>query len=145
MNKNQTPLPCACTAVRKANRALFRYYENALAGSGLSVTQFSILRTLQRNGDTPLTELANELVMERTSLYRTIAPLIEAGTVALAPGKNKKIKVAKLTDNGITQINVSEPHWRAAQESFIAAIGEDNWQAISGVLQTVPGIVSALR
>ena len=137
--------PCACTTVRKANRALYRFYEIAMAGTGLSITQFSILRSLKRTGPSPLSTLAETLVMERTSLYRTIAPLVEAGAITLKEGDNKKIKIADLTPNGIAMIEAARPNWEKAQNAIMAAIGETEWAALSKTLLTIPNLVSDLK
>ena len=44
------PLPCACTALRRSGRALSRFYDEALAETGLRVTQYSLLAALARSG-----------------------------------------------------------------------------------------------
>jgi len=137
--------PCACTTIRKANRSLFRFYEKAMAGTGVSITQFSILRALNRKGPTALSVLADTLVMERTSLYRTIAPMVEGGSIALENGDNKKIKVAALTPAGTALMESAKPQWEAAQQQFTAAIGEAEWAALSATLLSVPTIVSDLK
>lgn len=145
MSKNQNPAPCACTTVRKANRALFRFYENAMIGTGLSITQFSILRALARCGPTALSELADILVMERTSLYRTIAPLVESNAIAMKAGANKRIKIAALTPYGEEMIDAARPNWESAQSAITSAIGEAQWVDLSETLLSIPTIVSDLK
>jgi len=141
----QNTQPCACTTVRKANRALFRFYEDAMVGTGLSITQFSILRSLQRTGPCALSELANTLVMERTSLYRTIAPLLAQEAIVTTMVKtNKKIKVAALTSKGEALIEAALPNWSQAQETIIKTVGEDKWDALSSILIDIPALVSEL-
>ncbi len=135
--------PCVCTTVRKANRALFRHYERAFSRTGISQIQFSILRQLERSGPTPLAELAEALVMERTSLYRSIRPLTDSGAVALAPGANRRIKVASLTQKGRELIDSAEPIWRRTQERVVHAIGEESWRQLSAVLLAIPELIQA--
>ena len=45
--------PCLCGRLRRASRTLTRLYDEALGPVGLTVTQFSILRTLSRAGARP--------------------------------------------------------------------------------------------
>ena len=116
-----------------------------MAGTGLSITQFSILRSLSRTGPSPLSSLALALVMERTSLYRTIAPLVENGAVVLKEGNNKKIKIAALTPDGTSMMEVARPNWEKAQNAITAAIGETEWSALSKTLLTIPNLVSDLK
>ena len=136
-------VPCACTTVRKANRALFRFYERAMEGSGMSITQFSIARTLDRNGPTPLSELAEELVMERTSLYRTIAPLNAIGAIDIEAAETGRAKFARLTCKGKKLMLSATPNWQRAQDIMINAIGESDWQKLSIALLKIPGLVDA--
>ncbi|MEO1243213.1 MAG: MarR family winged helix-turn-helix transcriptional regulator [Pseudomonadota bacterium] len=133
--------PCACTTVRKANRALFRYYEEAMEGSGLTITQFAIVRALNRNGPTALTPLAQELVMERTSLYRTLRPLEDAGAVKITEAKQGRVKVATLTQRGVKMMRAAEPKWEQAQSFVVGAIGEKNWKALAASLLEIPEIL----
>ena len=68
-----------------------RVYEGALAKAGLTSTQFAVLRALERKGGTlPLTHLAEELVLERTSLYRAIAPLERDALVKVTATKDRR-------------------------------------------------------
>ncbi len=41
---------CACGRLRRASRALTQLYDDLMAPAGLRVTQFSLLRTLSREG-----------------------------------------------------------------------------------------------
>jgi DNA-binding MarR family transcriptional regulator len=128
MNASTAPapadLPCACTTLRKASRAVARLYERHLAAAGLSATQFSILRALERRGTSNLRPLADELVMERTSLYRAVAPLERAGLVLIeAAAGDARARRASLTSAGHERIAVALPHWQAAQRRFIESFG----------------------
>jgi DNA-binding MarR family transcriptional regulator len=117
-------LPCACTTLRKASRAVARLYESHLAQAGLSATQFAILRALERRGASNLRPLADELVMERTSLYRAIAPLERSGLVVIeADSSDARARRAALTTAGRERIAVALPHWEAAQRAFIEGFG----------------------
>ncbi len=133
--------PCACTTVRKANRALSRFYEDAMAESGLTITQFAIVRALNRNGPTSLGDLADELVMERTSLYRTLRPLEAAGAVKVRTAKTGRAKTATLTSAGVKMLGAAEPFWKSAQSSVVGAIGERNWQNLAKSLLQIPGLL----
>lgn len=110
-------------------------------GSGVSITQFAILRALDRNGETPLSRLADELVMERTSLYRTIAPLVEAGAVELTAAPKGRTKLAAVTREGRALMHAAAPNWDAAQASVVGALGPENWKALSETLLQIPHLL----
>ena len=132
---------CVCTTTRKANRALFRYYEKAMNGTGLTIVQFSILRALDRNGPTTLSSLAEELVMERTSLYRTIKALAEREAVSIEGTGEGREKRASITQNGQILMTGAAPAWEQAQNTIITKIGPDMWQALSAKLLEIPEIL----
>ena len=121
-------LPCACTTLRKASRAVARLYEGHLAHAGLSATQFAILRALERGGTRNLRPLADELVMERTSLYRAIAPLERSGLVVIeADAGDARAQRAALTTAGRERIAAALPHWEAAQRTFVEGFGTGDY------------------
>src|SRR5690349_18366919 len=93
--------PCVCTALRKATRAVSRVYDEALEAAGLTTTQFAILRHVARAGTPPLSRLAEQLVMDRTSLYRTLEPMQRHGWVAIAPAPAGRAKLVSLTPEGV--------------------------------------------
>jgi DNA-binding MarR family transcriptional regulator len=126
-------IACACTALRKASRAVTRLYDERLAAHGMTTTQFSILRHLARAGDLPLSRLADRLVMDRTSLYRTLTPVERAGWVAvdIGPGRSK---LARLTAAGRAAIASAEDDWQSAQDRVVGELAGDEWQALLGTL-----------
>ena len=128
---------CVCTALRKAARAVSRSYDEALLGSGMTIAQFSVLRHIARGGDIPLSRLAEALVMDRTSLYRALAPLEQKGLVTTGGGPKGRVRVAALTDAGRGAMEAAAIPWRAAQERLIGAMGEEDWAALETALGSV--------
>src|SRR5260370_428682 len=70
---------CNCFAVRAAARHVTQSYDQFLAPTGLRTTQFSILAKLKRKGPLTINALAEDMVMDRTTLGRTILPLERDG------------------------------------------------------------------
>lgn len=128
-------MPCACTTLRKAARAVARVYDDALAGSGMTTAQFSILRHLARTPGIELSRLADKLVMERTSLYRAMAPLEARGWISTKPGKGKA-RVAELTGEGRTAMRAAEPAWEEVQRRVVTPMG-DAWAGLESALRAL--------
>lgn len=133
---------CACTALRKATRAVGRLYDEMLADSGLTTAQFSILRHLARAESLPLSRLADHLVMDRTTLYRALTPLLREGWVAVEASGRGKAKLARLTDSGRAAMLRAEPGWERAQERLIGAFGAEAWMALEWGLKGLTGIAT---
>ena len=128
--------PCVCTTLRKATRAVARLYDEALTGAGMTTAQFAILRSVARNQPIPLSRLADSLVMERTSLYRALAPIEAKGWVSVKPGQGKT-RLASLTRKGRAAMEVAEADWEAAQQRITGGIGAEAWEGLSTGLRAL--------
>lgn len=134
--------PCVCTTLRKASRAVTRAYDEGLAGTGLTITQFAVLRNLERQGEMPLSRLAELLVMDRTSLYRLIAPLERQGWVTVADGAGR-VKRASISDAGRAAMLAATPAWERVQEKLIDGMGAGAWAALQVDLGALGGAARA--
>jgi DNA-binding MarR family transcriptional regulator len=134
-------LPCAAGTLRRASRSLARLYDAHLASSGLTTTQFSILRSVQRQGGrVPLAELADDLVFERTSLYRALAPLRRDGLISISAGTDRRTKDVVLTTRAGRRIAAAMPHWREAQRAVLERFGVGAWHDLSGDLRQLTAL-----
>jgi DNA-binding MarR family transcriptional regulator len=125
-------LPCACTTLRKATRAVSRIYDDSLAAVGMNVTQLAILRAIGRAGDggAPLSRLAESLIMDKTSLYRGLGPLIRSGWVAVTQAGEGRTKLVRLTAKGRRVTDAAAAPWEAAQSRVVEAFGVERWAAL---------------
>src|SRR5271165_519320 len=131
---------CTCLAVRQAARHISQFYDQHLAAAGLRTTQYSILGKLRRLGPMTINALADELVMDRTTLGRNILPLEREGLISIAPGRtDRRSKDLRLTDAGVERLRAAREGWREAQSRFAAAFGEER----SVELRALLGQVSA--
>jgi len=135
-------LPCACTSLRKAARAVSRLYDGHMGLDGANITQFAILRALEREPDQPLSRLAEAMVMDRTSLYRALTPMAREGWIVIQAGSTGRTKIARLAEKGQAVMRQALPHWAAAQTRFIEAFGREEWSALSETLKGVVGMVA---
>ncbi len=130
MTSNSVPRPCACNSVRKTARVLARTFDLALAGSGLNITQLAVLRALQRHPLEPLSHVAEDLAMDRTSLYRALAAMQKQGWVSLRAGSDDRSRSAAVTRRGETALARAEPGWANTQRAVIERFGAAEWQAL---------------
>ena len=126
---------CAAGTLRRATRSVARLYDSRLARAGLTSTQFSILRALERHEQpVALSRLAHELVFERTSLYRALEPLRREGLITIDAGSGGRSKETALTRRGHIRIGKALPHWQEAQDAFLAQFGRSAWSTLAGNL-----------
>jgi DNA-binding MarR family transcriptional regulator len=118
-----SPSTCTCFRLRRASRRVTQVYDHELAGAGLSLNQYSILRRSEREPRV-LGDLAGELGMDRTTLTRNLSPLVDAGLVEIVRGHDARQRVIALTPPGRDRLAAAKPLWRHAQAAIDAMLGE---------------------
>lgn len=131
-------IPCNCLAVRQAARQLTQLYDAALAGTGLRVTQYSILACLSRIEPATMQELADTLVMDRTTLTHNLKPLEREGLVAIHPDEgDRRVRRLQLTRTGVTTLKGARAAWKSAQDRFEGTFGTEEAAALRRQLARV--------
>lgn len=127
--------PCTCSALRRATRALTAAYDAALKPAGLRVTQFALLRYLDRLGPIPVSRLAAEAALERTTMGRNLDPLKRRGFVAITPGaEDPRARIVSLTEAGRDALAAATPYWREAQARINARVDPAAVSAVAEAL-----------
>lgn len=132
-----TSSACACSRLRRATRALTQLYDDALAPSGLRVTQFALLRTLSRQQTMTISALAAKMLLDRTALSRNLDPLAERGLVEVVPGSDLRTRYVTMTAAGKRALDAAEPHWTDAQREVSRRIGKQRLAELYGLLEDV--------
>ena len=110
-------------------------YDSALAPSGLRITQLSVLSTLARLGPLPVTRLAAEAALDRSTMGRNLDPLERRGLVRIKVGEvDQRERVVHLTAAGERAIEAARPHWRAAQARIASLVQPSAIRALADQL-----------
>jgi len=134
---------CAPTALRRADRALNRLYDEALRPANLNITQYSLLSALARApADISFGDLARAQVLDRTTLSRVLAPLERDGLLTVEPGTDRRTKHINLTAAGRERVAEARPLWRAAQDIVVARMGTE-W--VDRLLDDLEALVTTVR
>ena len=116
---------CYALAARKKARYLSRLYDRRLSKTGLTVSQFSILSLIDAHKRLKISELADLLVMERTSLVRTLRPLQGEGLIATERSPKGRSHDVMLTASGRSRFADAKPRWKEAQRAYEQEVGLD--------------------
>lgn len=119
------PTICVCNKIRRSARIVSAFYDEALAPAGLTVARFSLLRMLERAGPSSLSDFAEATGYDRTTLNRTLAPLVAEGLVDLGPGKDRRSRTVAITDLAKQVMHRTQPYWNQAQARIQDALGPD--------------------
>jgi len=128
---------CLCLASRRAARALTRAFDRELRPYGIRATQFTILTTLMLRGPTAISELAEFLGIERTTLTRNLALIEGEGWVDIQPGDDARLRIVAVTKKGRAAVTSATPAWRKAQHAATAAIGKSGVEALHALARSV--------
>jgi DNA-binding MarR family transcriptional regulator len=131
---------CNISAVKKAARRLSLLYDTALAPTGLKATQYGILSALNARGAALPTvgDLAEDLVMDRSTLGQNLRPLERDGLVTLLTDpKDRRSRLIALTKPGLAKLNEAANYWRVAQERFEAVFGQREAAKLRAALHTI--------
>src|SRR5260370_6205985 len=128
---------CTAGAVRRAGRRLLHMYDTFLAPTGLKQCQFGILSALNARGAAlpRVQELAEELVVDRSTLGQNLRPLERDNFVTLLTDpRDRRVRLIALTKEGIAKFNEARPYWKRAQERFEEVFGEEEAAKLRSVL-----------
>ncbi|WP_321811889.1 MULTISPECIES: MarR family winged helix-turn-helix transcriptional regulator [unclassified Burkholderia] len=118
---------CNCFTVRKAARQISRLYDAHLQPSGLRITQFLILATLNERDSASVNALAERLDIERTAMGKMVGVLERDGFVTMRPSpEDGRIRIVELTPEGVKLFERAAPLWREAQRQFAILNGAEH-------------------
>jgi DNA-binding MarR family transcriptional regulator len=128
---------CNAGAAKRAARRLSLMYDTVLAPSGLKVSQYGILSALNARGVALPTvqELAEELIMDRSTLGQNLRPLARDELITLLTDpKDRRVRLIALTKLGLARLNEAAKYWRIAQDRFEANFGQQEAADLRSVL-----------
>ena len=129
---------CVCLNLRKMSRVITRMYDEALKPSDLRSTQLPVLVTLVSVGSMTINDLADDLVMDRTSLSRLLRPLVTRGLVKMTPGEDRRTRELSITPRGREAVATAIPMWDKVQDEVLGRLGQDCWQDLKDNLSVFP-------
>jgi DNA-binding MarR family transcriptional regulator len=133
---------CTCFNLRKATRAVTQFYDEALRPTGLRVTQFSLLGVIDAFGTASITDLAQEAVMDRTTLTRNLGVLEQEGLIRVEPGEDARVRQVSLTPAAHARLTEAHRHWAKAQAHMIDSLGPDG---VRRLLADLSGAIRAVQ
>lgn len=126
---------CLVLNTRMAARAVTRRADRKLRPFGVTAAQFTILVSLRSRPDRSVTELANGIAMERTTLSRNLDLLTRKGVVAARHAEHGNGRLCALTDAGRVLVEAMAPVWREGQAELRETLNNPDF----------PTVIAALR
>jgi len=122
-------LACAVMNFRQVARSVTARFDDQLRPVGLRATQLNLLMAIETSSADTITDLAEILAMDRTSMTRNLKllrqrKLVDGKTIALT-AKGRRAAAAAL------------PLWEIAQAEILDSLGKKRWAALLAELEAV--------
>ena len=114
--------PCICINLRRIAHKVTELYDNALKPSGLTVNQYSLLVNISRLEGCGTGELAGQVRLEKSTLVRTLQPLLRAGLIVDKASDGKRKRCFCITPAGEEKLEAAFLLWNKAQAEVAARL-----------------------
>ena len=115
---------CPVFHTRRADRGFTRSMDELLQPTGIRVTQQHILVIIAIADPPTIAHVADELVMDRTTLTRNLRPLEKQGLIRVFPGEDRRTRVLQLTPEGRQVMLSALEIITATGPSLMAKVGQ---------------------
>jgi DNA-binding MarR family transcriptional regulator len=124
---------CMCTGLRQAAFAVTEVYDSYLEPSGLKITMFRVIRRLSGVGEATITELADIVGVDRSTLGRNLRVLEKMNLITFKDGEDGRSKSVVLSEAGKAALAKATPLWLAAQKSMRSKFGKELGPALKAL------------
>lgn len=124
---------CLCMRTRMLERIVGALYAPGAQRHGLSVAQVTLLAAIVRYPGARGSDLAKALVLDRSTLSRTLRKLIELGLVETRPGEGRNVHHLP-TREGRERLTAVHADWADAQEQAEALLA-DQAEAVTALVR----------
>lgn len=135
------PSPCNCLNIRRASRAVTHFYDKILEPSGLTISQLSLLRHLKQVEPVSISELANIMRIDRTTLNRNMKPLADSDLLMIYPGEDPRTRQVTMTEKGTAALTNAWQLWGKAQASVKEYLGEEDLALLVTLLSKLEALM----
>jgi hypothetical protein len=87
--------------------------------------------------------VADDLCMDRTSLYRAVAPMQRDGWLTISAGAVARSRAAAFTIKGRRVLEAAGPAWGRTQTAIIDRFGRDKWAVLVAELERLAACARA--
>lgn len=125
---------CHCLKMRRSAENVVAFYDEMLKPSGITSRQFSLLYQLSLHKGCNVSELARATELDRSTLARSLKPLMKQGLIADEKGEGSRDSRLNLTEQGRKVTAEAETLWTQAQTKFEENVGHERLKALEDAL-----------
>ena len=127
MNPATPTSACVSYNLRKASRIVSKVYAHEMRLAPVRGPQFSLMMIIARQERPSVSELAELVGADRTTMTRNLDQLEKRGLIRISHGKNMRCKAVELEPKGKAALERSVSYWRKAQDKILKLLGQNRW------------------
>ena len=104
---------------------LTKIYDEALIDTGIKVTQYSLLKNIEKIGTPNINNLAISTQLDRSTLARNLDKLERMKLIFFKFGNDKRNKILSLTPHGKQILIKANISWKTIQDKITKNLGID--------------------
>jgi DNA-binding MarR family transcriptional regulator len=124
---------CAVMNFRQVARSVTARFDDQLRPVGLRATQLNLLMAIETTSARTVTDLAEILAMDRTTMTRNLKLLRDRKLV-------EQTRIG-LTQKGRRSAATALPLWERAQAEILGSLGKERWAALLSELEAVKAAI----
>lgn len=128
---------CYCGSLRQVTRVITQLYDRYLKPSGMITAQFSLLRFITANHGARTSDLAQALLIDMSTLTRTLANLQSLGWIAQDVSEDRRERRWVVTREGGKRFDQAIPLWEQAQAELDDKIGAEDMRRLARTVSEI--------
>ena len=116
---------CHCIALRQIALKLTKIYDEALIDTGIKITQYSLLKNIEKIGSPNINNLAIATRLDGSTLARNLEKLQRMKLIFFKFGDDKRNKILNLTPHGKQVLIEANIAWETIQDKITKNLGID--------------------
>lgn len=137
MSKRIDNTSCHCLKMRRSAENVVHFYDHILEPSGVTARQYSLLRAVSLQRGCNVRALAEATLLDRSTLARSLKPLLKAGYIEDQKASGARDSVLVLSEKGIAVCNEAASLWEMAQRQFEQKLGAAQLNALESALEVL--------
>ena len=128
-------IPCYYLKLRWAEMLSRKFYNKRMMDCGITGRQFTLLFIIKYNGGSSLSELGDMMNLDRSTINRSIQPLLKKGLLEDRKAEGQRNSSIWLTERGEDVFNESSKSWNKAQEDFAKLFTKEELEKFDSTLE----------
>ena len=128
-------IPCYYLKLRWAEMLSRNFYNKRMKDCGITGRQFTLLFIIKYNGGSSLSELGDMMNLDRSTINRSIQPLLKKSLLEDRKAEGQRNSSIWLTEHGEEVFNESSKSWNKAQEDFAKLFTKEELEKFDSTLE----------